>query len=110
MNKRTVKISDLAAVVRSKNAGPFQLTLDVFFREEESFRRVEGAGVITPETVARLYKISPAEILNLSFFAPAWAIKITLKRPVASAEAGDTDVFGAQQHVPLLNLELELPE
>jgi hypothetical protein len=46
------------------------------------------------------------DVLEVTFFEPAWALKISLKRWVSSAAPGDTDVFGAQQHVPLMNLPL----
>ena len=47
-------------------------------------------------------------MLEVAFFQPALALKISFRRWVASAAPGDTDVFGAQQHVPLLNLKLQL--
>ncbi|MCX5844350.1 MAG: DUF4387 family protein [Deltaproteobacteria bacterium] len=43
-------------------------------------------------------------------FDPAWAIKISLVRPVVSGSVGDTDVYGAQQHAPLLKLEIPVME
>jgi hypothetical protein len=33
-------ITDLAAVIRSKNAGPFELTLDILFKEEKHYLQV----------------------------------------------------------------------
>ena len=39
-------------------------------------------------------------------FAPALAVKITLPREIASGDVGDRDVYGAQQHAPLLDIEL----
>lgn len=101
------RMKELARVVRSKNAGPFELTLDVFFKDAESFARVRDSGSVTAERVASLYKISEADVLEITFFEPAWALKITLRRWIGSAAPGDTDVFGAQQHVPLLDFEVD---
>jgi hypothetical protein len=109
MTAKLIRIRDLAAVVRSKNSGPFELTLDVFFTSEENFRLAQNSGAITAERLAALYHVSPADVLGLTWFAPASALKITLKRWVPSAALGDTDVFGAQQHAPLLDLELPCP-
>jgi hypothetical protein len=108
MTESTVRLADLASVVRSKNAGPFVLTLDVFFRNREIFRKVRDAAVITKATVAELYRVRENDILEVTFFEPADALKISIKRWVGSAAPGDTDVFGAQQHVPLMSLTFRL--
>jgi hypothetical protein len=36
------------------------------------------------------------------FFEEACAVKATIVRPVVSGDPGETDVYGAQQHAPLL--------
>ena len=105
MEKR-VRLGDLAAFVTSKNAGPFLLTVDVVFSDREAYERVTGMNVITPEEVARLYGIPREQVLKVVFFSPASAIKVTFRRPVASGDLGDTDVYGAQQHVPLMEFEV----
>ncbi len=104
MAKSTVCMANLATVIRSKNAGPFVLTLDVFFKDKETFHKVQNAGVITRECIAGLYNIRESEVLEVTFFEPAAALKISLQRKISSAAPGDTDVFGAQQHVPLMHL------
>jgi len=108
MTESTVCLADLASVIRSKNAGPFVITLDVFFKEGEVFRKVRDAGVITKASLAELYRVSEDDILEVTFFEPAEALKISIKRWVSSAAPGDTDVFGAQQHVPLMSLSFDL--
>ena len=110
MTESTVCLADLASVIRSKNAGPFVLTLDVFFKDREIFQKVRDAGVITKARLAKLYRVSENDILEVTFFEPAEALKISIKRWVSSAAPGDTDVFGAQQHVPLMSLSFELEE
>jgi hypothetical protein len=40
-------------------------------------------------------------------FDPAYAVKITIRRPLGSGAVGDTDVYGAQQHVPLMEMPVE---
>lgn len=108
MSESTVRLADLASVVRSKNAGPFVLTFDVFFRSREIFQKVRDAGVITRARLSELYGVRENDILEITFFEPADALKISIKRWVSSAAPGDTDVFGAQQHVPLMSLGFEL--
>ncbi|MBF0110845.1 MAG: DUF4387 domain-containing protein [Magnetococcales bacterium] len=91
-------------VIRSKNAGPYELTLDLLFKDRAGFEAVRDGQVFTPETVARLYGIDEGDILKIIHYEPALAIKITLKRPLVSGAFGETDVYGAQQHAPLLDM------
>jgi Domain of unknown function (DUF4387) len=96
-----------ARVIRSKNSGPYELTLDVMFRDRAAFERARSAGVFTPGLVSRLYGVSESEVLGVTWFEPANAVKMTLRRRVASGSPGDTDIYGAQQHAPLLSLAWE---
>ena len=102
----TVNIREVAQVVRSKNAGPFRLTLDILFKEQAIYERVKASGTITAETIAGLYKLPAERVTDFVWFDPGKALKTTLIRPVGSGGVGDTDVYGAQQHAPLLGLEL----
>ena len=107
---RRARLYDLAKVLRSKNAGPFELTLDVMFDDEERYQTVKRSGVIDRELVCRLYRIPPEEVLHIVFFDAARAVKITIVRPVDSGGIGDTDVYGAQQHAPLIDVMIPLDE
>ena len=99
-------LRELAKVVRSKNAGPYEITFDVLFTDEATFARVRDSGVLTPERLAALYRTSVDQVRVCTFFAPALAFKLTLVRPGAQGGAGERDTFGAQQHAPLLDLEV----
>jgi len=103
-----VKLYDLAKVLRSKNAGPFELTLDILFDDERKYRLVKESGVIGRDLVCRLYKIPPEDVYHIVFFDAALGIKITIKRPTDSGGIGDTDVYGAQQHAPLIDVPIPL--
>lgn len=101
-------LEDVATIVRSKNAGPFRLTFDVFFPDAAAYHRVADSGVITEETVAELYGVPTADVFGPYYKPELDAIKVSIVRPVAAGSFADTDVYGTQQHVPLL--ELEIPE
>ncbi len=103
-----VKLINIAEVIRSKNSGPYELTLDIIFRDHHTFQMVWEKGVLTREIIAKLYGIESSEVLKIISFPPAKAIKINLRRPLSSGDLGETDVYGAQQHGPLLNLEFVL--
>ncbi len=51
-------IAELAQVVRSKQAGPYRLTLDIVFDDPAVFERVRRSRVITRELIARLYGVN----------------------------------------------------
>jgi hypothetical protein len=100
-------IKDLASVCKSKNAGPFELTIDVVFDNAETFRRVKATGVLGPALFARLYGVPEQHVLFTPYDA-AFAFKATLPRLVPAGDFGDTDVYGCQQHAPLLDVDLPI--
>lgn len=101
------RLKDIAQVVKTKNAGPFQLTIDVVFESVDMYRRVKASGALNAELFARLYKTDVGDVLFTPYDA-AHAFKATIPRRVPSGNPGDSDVYGAQQHGPLLDLELEI--
>lgn len=103
---KEVSIIDLAQVIRSKNAGPFELTLDIIFKDKASYEIVKKSGVINRKLIAGLYHVHPEKILYFEEYDPANALKITIVRPVDSGSIGETDVYGAQQHAPLLEIKI----
>lgn len=96
------QLTELASIIRSKNAGPFELTLDVFFRDAEAFARARGAEVLTRSAIAALYAVPVEDVLAIHWYAPALAWKAVLRRQVSSGTVGDRDGYGAQLHAPLL--------
>jgi Domain of unknown function (DUF4387) len=99
-------LGELADVFRSKNAGPFSITIDLMFKDMATFERVVASGAISPAAVATRYRLNP-ELIHIAPFPKAKAIKITLPRlwgTRGSGSPGDRDVYGAQQHAPLLDL------
>jgi hypothetical protein len=101
---KNVAITELAYVIRSKNSGPYELTFDLIFKDEASFSLAVNSGVFTPELFAGLYKIPVEQVLGVIEYPPARAIKATIIRPRSAGSLGETDVYGAQQHGPLLTI------
>jgi uncharacterized protein DUF4387 len=104
MAQRFAPLSQLADIIRSKNAGPFRITLDILFSDPARYRLVRDSGAVTRETVAQAYGIGPEEITSFFHIDMANAIKITLRRPRAQGSFGESDIYGCQQHVPLLGI------
>lgn len=104
MAGKSVPLSSLASIIRSKNAGPFRITLDILFADPKNYQIVRDSGAVTKQAVAEAYKISPSDITSFFNVDMANAIKITLRRPRGQCSFGESDVYGCQQHVPLLGL------
>ncbi|CAN5701728.1 DUF4387 domain-containing protein [soil metagenome] len=102
-----VKLKDIAKACKSKNAGPFHITLDIMFDDASLFERVAATGTITAQLIADLYGVDVADV-QFTKYPPAFAWKATLPRRIVSGAVGDTDVYGAQQHAPLLDIEVEI--
>ena len=97
------RLGDLARVVRSKNAGALYLTLDIMFDDETVYRRVRDSAALDARRIATLYGVSHNAVAVIPYDV-ALAIKVTIPRPVPSGDPADGDVYGAQQHAPLLDL------
>ncbi len=102
------KLIDIASVIRSKNSGPYELTFDVIFKDFAMYEKVREARAIDEKRFCELYNIPESDIIKLVYFDPAKAVKITIVRPIPSGALGETDVYGAQQHAPLLGYTFKL--
>ena len=99
------KLWQVTKLIRSKNAGPFELTFDVIFKDRASYESTRDAKVINEEWFARTYRLSP-KVVSIIHYDAANAIKITIPRPTISGDIDDTDVFGGQQHGPLVDVDV----
>ncbi len=101
--REPAELWQLSKLIRSKNAGPFELTFDIMFSDEASYRRVRDSGALAAERVAPLFHLSPDEVRYFEHDG-AMAIKLSIPRPAFSGDVKDTDVFGGQFHSPLVRL------
>lgn len=97
---------ELARVIRTKNAGPYELTLDIIFQSREIYEQVKKNNSLNAPLIARIYHVPETDILQAIYFDPACAFKATIKRPQPCGDPGERDIYGAQQHAPLLDLLL----
>lgn len=99
------KLAELASLIRSKNAGPFELTIDIMFDDAKVYERVKRSGAVTREVIAGAYGVAVADV---RFFESdsALAIKASIPRPIIQGDVGDNDGHGGQQYAPLMELEI----
>jgi hypothetical protein len=100
----TVRLEDLCAVCRSKNAGPFLITLDMIFKDPGAFDVVAREALITRELIADRYRIPTDDVVTIEYIKHLNAVKATYKRRIAAGSPGDPDCFGMNQEAPLLDI------
>lgn len=99
------KLAELASLIRSKNAGPFQLTLDIMFDSKENYEKVKESEQLSTKTVAQIYGLSEGDVLFF-FCDNALAIKASFARPNFQGDIEDADGHGGQQYAPLMDIEI----
>ena len=97
----------LADQIRSKNAGPFWVTIDIFFRTDEDYELAAAENVLTPELIADLYKV-PATMIQIFRVRNLRVIKISYPRREPQGSIHDRDMHAAHQFMPLLSVPVPL--
>jgi hypothetical protein len=98
-------LGDLALEVRSKNAGPFWMTLEAFMPDDATYRIADS--LITEELIAELYHVAP-ELLQIFRIPQLRVVKVSFPRPLVQGSLHDRDMHAGQHHVPLANLLVPL--
>lgn len=87
-----MRVADIATKVRSKNAGPFWVTIDVFCGSAEAYARLSR---LATADIARVYS-QPEQLLKRFDIPELHVIKISFPRPVVQGSRDDRDMHGAQ--------------
>ena len=100
------RLVDLTHVLRSKNAGPLTLTIDVMFEDKNKYDRVVRSGVINQEKISKLYDVAQEDVLIVEY-GIVNTIKISFPRKYVSGSVFDDDVYGCQQHRPIAEIMVD---
>ena len=98
-------VADLAYEVRSKNAGPFWVTMEVFLRDAAGYAVVADPAFLDETVVERLYRVA-SDTVQIFRIPELNVVKISFPRPVAQGSLHDRDIHAGQHHVPLALLPL----
>jgi hypothetical protein len=94
--------------IRSKNAGPYWVTFDLFFDGAENFRKYSESPVLGPALLQRLFGADPKLVKR--FPVPSLSmVKISYARTSAQGGEVERDMHCGQQYVRLLDVELDDP-
>ena len=99
------KLKDLCRHIRSKNAGPYWITVDFFFRDREAFDAYADAEVFSADAIAEHMKVEPRLIKRFSL-PTLLVVKVSYPRRKPQGGALERDMHGGQQYVRLLELEV----
>lgn len=81
--------------IRSKNAGPYWLTFDIFCANTEVFRQLSQEPRLAEPAMAEMLHGDPQQVRVFRLEALN-VIKISLPRPVVQGSLQDRDMHGAQ--------------
>lgn len=99
-----IALGDIAEV-RSKNAGPFWLTVDIFLADHDTYTRVLASPATMPQTYAGIYGVDPHQV-RVFALEQLNAIKVSFPRPGHQGSPAERDMHGGQQYVPLLGIPI----
>ena len=97
------EIGQVALKVRSKNAGPFWVTIDIFCGSEAAYAQISQG--LSTERVADLFQTDPATLKRFDM-AELNVVKFSLPRPTVQGSIEDRDMHGAAWGPLLAELEI----
>ena len=97
------RLGDLAYTVRSKNAGPFTVTVDIFCGSETAYDEIREK--VTRRRVAELYRADVDSVRQFDL-RDLHVLKFSFPRPVRQGSRLDRDMHAAQFAVLLEELEI----
>ena len=87
-----IKLADVTQKIRSKNAGPFWITIDIFCADEAQFKRALIAA--DSERVAHALGISVSDLKRYDL-PDVHVVKFSFPRPIVQGTRYDRDMHGA---------------
>ena len=99
------KVGDLAHYVRSKSAGPFWVTLEIFCDNDEAYQAIKNSKNVTRDKVAALYgaQVDSVKEFHLDSLR---IIKFSYPRPLPAGHKYENDMHSGQQYIRLEEVEL----
>ena len=101
MTTRAENLTKTFRLIRSKDAGPFMLTVDLFCHDAAAYDRVVGTGVVTAALFADAFGVDERSV-EIHRVETINAIKVSFPRRIPSGELADDDITGGQAYGPLV--------
>lgn len=100
------KLHEVCRHIRSKNAGPFWITLDLSFVDAQAYRRHVCAPALQAASIAALYGVD-ASLVRRYEVDDLQVLKISYPRKHPQGGVVERDMHGGQQYVRLVDVELD---
>lgn len=97
------QLRDCVKQVRSKNAGPFWVTIDIFCGDKAGYQDVRKK--LATSLVATAMQTSEAQIKRFEIDSLC-VLKFSIPRPIVQGHYSDRDMHGAQWAVLIADLAL----
>lgn len=101
----TPTVGSTARYLRSKNAGPFWITIDAFCLSGEDTRAIAAAFERERGRIALMFSVDPADVL-IYCLEDIMVAKVSLPRVPVEGSPDERDMHGGQAYVSLLGIEL----
>jgi hypothetical protein len=98
-------VKEIARYVRSKNAGPFWVTMEIFCKDDASYQMIKKSPNVTKEKIAELYR-ADAGRMKVFYMDTIQIIKFSFPRPMPSGHKYENDMHAGQQYIRLADLEV----
>lgn len=98
-------IGKIAKYVRSKNAGPFWITTDIFFEKEDEYEQAKNSSTFTKAAVATAYGVEES-LAKMFYLDDLMVIKVSVPRPCPQGGKQERDMHSGQQYVQILDIQV----
>lgn len=99
------KVKDVARYVRSKNAGPFWATLEIFCDTKEDYEKIKNSKNVSVKMVANLYNVDES-MVKAFYVDNINVIKFSFPRRIPQGHKYENDMHFGQQYILLAEAEL----
>lgn len=100
-----MKVSEIASYVRSKNAGPFWVTIDIFCDNSEAYKLICDSSSISAKTFSDMFQV-PESYIKLFYLDDLNVVKISYPRSTPQGGPNEFDMHAGQQYLPVLDIVL----
>lgn len=98
------KLGTVCSHIRSKNAGPFWITIDISF-DTDAFDKYAHSPALGAASIAALFRIDPS-LVKRFVIDDLKVVKISYPRSTVQGGMVERDMHGGQQYVRMLDLDL----
>jgi len=103
-----VTLGTLTNDIQSKNAGINMICCDIFFDNEEAFKKVHNSGSLTKEKVAAYFHLPLERIVVFEVDDRFFGYKITIQRAHSAGGPSERDLYGTGLYGPLSEYEIDI--